>query len=423
MLDYYVSREYIIYWLLSSVIFTMIFVGNEILLYAHLFFEKGVDLRDLAMMIAYKVPFFYVVSFPIATFFAIILTMGKLGKNSELDAMRSSGIRLYRIMQPMIFLSLAISFLTFLFNEEIVPPTYERSKDLQVKIKHRDRKRPKTDGFIRTKDGATVHLKTFNNETGNITNVEILEIVDSDAAPEAPVGQEGAAAESVGDQTAAAAVGREPAPPPRIAFEDDAERSPAVTAGIEEENPEERKKPVKYILTTAQQGSIKTNENQLTLLQPKQYRFDEDGVLLGEIKGRNFITHPLAEAVTEQLKHEETTPKQKTLRELKRDLAQRREGGLNTDVFLTEYYLKYSRPASSLIFALVALPLSVQSARRERFNGLAVSLLLMVGYFTVLAATTAFGNNGLLDPLVAAWSPNVLFFLLGLGLIGYSNRY
>ena len=37
--------------------------------------------------------------------------------------------------------------------------------------------------------------------------------------------------------------------------------------------------------------------------------------------------------------------------------------------------------------------------------------------------TTAFGNNSLLDPLVAAWSPNVLFFLLGLVLIGYSNRY
>ena len=68
-----------------------------------------------------KLPSFLVLSFPMATLLASLLTYSKLSSNSELKALRSIGISIYRIILPSLFLALVMSFLTFIFNNNIVP--------------------------------------------------------------------------------------------------------------------------------------------------------------------------------------------------------------------------------------------------------------------------------------------------------------
>ncbi len=73
-----------------------------------------------------KLPSFVVLSFPMATLLASLLTYSKLSSNSELKALRAIGISIYRIILPSLLLALVMTCLTFVFNNDIVP--YSNSK-------------------------------------------------------------------------------------------------------------------------------------------------------------------------------------------------------------------------------------------------------------------------------------------------------
>tara|TARA_B100000965_G_scaffold389252_1_gene394708 strand:+ start:2604 stop:3767 length:1164 start_codon:yes stop_codon:yes gene_type:complete len=73
-----------------------------------------------------KLPSFVVLSFPMATLLASLLTYSKLSSNSELKALRAIGISIYRIILPSLLLALVMTCLTFVFNNNIVP--YSNSK-------------------------------------------------------------------------------------------------------------------------------------------------------------------------------------------------------------------------------------------------------------------------------------------------------
>ena len=73
-----------------------------------------------------RLPSFVVLSFPMATLLASLLTYSKLSSNSEIKALRTIGISVYRIILPSLLLSLVMTGLTFVFNNNIVP--YSNSK-------------------------------------------------------------------------------------------------------------------------------------------------------------------------------------------------------------------------------------------------------------------------------------------------------
>ena len=86
---------------------------------------------DLPINIAFnvlilKLPSFIVLSFPMATLLASLLTFSKLSSNSELKALRAIGISISRVILPSLFLALIMTILTFVFNNNIVP--YSNSK-------------------------------------------------------------------------------------------------------------------------------------------------------------------------------------------------------------------------------------------------------------------------------------------------------
>lgn len=61
---------------------------------------------------------------PLATLLAAVMTMGTLGENNELMAIRAAGIPLTRVMAPMIGTSLLISVGAFFIGDNLVPKAY-----------------------------------------------------------------------------------------------------------------------------------------------------------------------------------------------------------------------------------------------------------------------------------------------------------
>ena len=68
--------------------------------------EFNLPLNTAFNIFILRLPGFVVLSFPMATLLASLLTYSKLSSNSELKALRAIGISIYRIILPSLFLAL-----------------------------------------------------------------------------------------------------------------------------------------------------------------------------------------------------------------------------------------------------------------------------------------------------------------------------
>ena len=83
--------------------------------------EIGLPFSIAVQILFLKLPSFIVISFPMAMLLSTLLAYGSLNENSEIKALKSIGISIYRIILPGLLLSFFMSYMTFIFNNNIVP--------------------------------------------------------------------------------------------------------------------------------------------------------------------------------------------------------------------------------------------------------------------------------------------------------------
>jgi len=84
-----------------------------------------------------------------------------------------------------------------------------------------------------------------------------------------------------------------------------------------------------------------------------------------------------------------------------------------------DYHFKLSVPFSCMVMALCCPPMALRFAKGGGFVGTLLSICLVFVYWNTLLlarmlGTPSPGGQPLLQPVVAAWSQNVLFVVLGL---------
>jgi lipopolysaccharide export system permease protein len=96
--------------------------------------------------------------------------------------------------------------------------------------------------------------------------------------------------------------------------------------------------------------------------------------------------------------------------------------GIDASNYLVELHLKLAVPFASLVLALVGIPIGGRITRHPSV-ALIVGLGVVVGfcYWVVLALSQSLGLSGALPPVVAAWSANVLFTLIGVAFFLYAE--
>ncbi len=101
--------------------FVLIVLASQLFWLAELILVKKVAAGAVARMLAFKLPDAIVQSLPVATLFGAMLGLGRLAKDSELSALRASGVRVPRLLLPFLAAAAATSVLTFWLNESVVP--------------------------------------------------------------------------------------------------------------------------------------------------------------------------------------------------------------------------------------------------------------------------------------------------------------
>ncbi|MDY0201861.1 MAG: LptF/LptG family permease [Tenuifilaceae bacterium] len=84
---------------------------------------KGLDAHVIAELLLYASAGLVPMALPLSTLLASLMTLGNLGENNELLAMKSAGISLPRIMSPLIVITILITVGAFFFSNNVMPYT------------------------------------------------------------------------------------------------------------------------------------------------------------------------------------------------------------------------------------------------------------------------------------------------------------
>jgi lipopolysaccharide export system permease protein len=106
---------------------------------------------------------------------------------------------------------------------------------------------------------------------------------------------------------------------------------------------------------------------------------------------------------------EPKAPEEMRYDELTRYIEALKRSGNDTSKIEVDRALKIALPATCLVIALFGAPLAVTSPRQGTAIGIAISLGTTVIFLSLIQLSKAVGVTGLVNPVAAAWAPNVLF--------------
>ena len=134
-LHLYIIKSFIGPFFVTLVISLFVLLMQFLWVYLDELVGKGLDFSVILEFIIYTMAMLMTNALPLAMLLASIMTFGDLGENNELLAMKAAGISLYRIMKPVVVLSIFLSIGSFYFYNEVIPVSYKKLIALMSSIR------------------------------------------------------------------------------------------------------------------------------------------------------------------------------------------------------------------------------------------------------------------------------------------------
>ncbi len=135
---------------------------------------KGLDWNVIAELLVYAAAGLVPMALPLSTLLASLMTMGNLGENNELLAMKSAGISLPRIISPLIVVTLLISVSAFFFANNVLPYTNLKISTLLYSVKNQKPELAIKEGvFTNLVEGYSIKVGEKNPGTGLMKRIMI----------------------------------------------------------------------------------------------------------------------------------------------------------------------------------------------------------------------------------------------------------
>jgi lipopolysaccharide export LptBFGC system permease protein LptF len=103
--------------------------------------------------------------------------------------------------------------------------------------------------------------------------------------------------------------------------------------------------------------------------------------------------------------------------ELRRYIHDLQQSGFDVVRLRVQLQRKLAVPVVTLVMAVLAIPFSLSAGKRGAVTGIAVAVGIAGVYEVVSRLFESMGNLSQLPPGLAAWSPDLIFALLGAYLI------
>ena len=156
--------------------FICLFIVLMQFLWSHVdqFVGKGLGIGIIAELFFYAGLGFVPMALPLAILLASLMTFGNLGESLELLAMKSSGISLMKIMQPLTIFVVIVSIGAFFFQDDILPKVNTKMYSLLFGIKHKSPELQIPEGiFYKEIDDYNIYVNEKDHKTGLLKDVTI----------------------------------------------------------------------------------------------------------------------------------------------------------------------------------------------------------------------------------------------------------
>ncbi|MBR1374186.1 LptF/LptG family permease [bacterium] len=94
----------------------------------------------------------------------------------------------------------------------------------------------------------------------------------------------------------------------------------------------------------------------------------------------------------------------------------KQENGKDKRELTISLFDKIALPITTIVFVLIGVPLAITPPRVRYNRGFLFSILIIFAYYLVRALSISFGEAGSLIPIVAAFMPNIILTVVGIGL-------
>ncbi|HEX4758376.1 MAG TPA: LPS export ABC transporter permease LptG [Terracidiphilus sp.] len=356
ILDEYVVREF-----LNT--FLLVLSGFVLLMLVFTFFDLVGDIIrnhiPLATVGAYLVnltpDMLYQIA-PLAVLIAALVTFGVLNRNSEITAMKATGISLYRLVIPIVSIAAILSISLFLFDQYYLPQANRRQEALRNTIKGRP---PQTVthpehnwifGQPRAGEpGRIFYYQFYDPDHSEFANLSVFEFDPSTFSLTRRIFA------------------------PRV-FRD-------TNSGT----------------WRFQNGWVRdmTGAETTAYREFRQTTFSE----IHEDPG--YFT-------------KENVPSQEmNFGQLDNYIRDLRQSGFDTMRLRVALWHKLAYPLIAIVMAVLAIPFALSMGRRGSLSAIAVAIGVALAYYVVDGLFGAMGNVNYLPAYMAAWSSDVLFALVG----------
>lgn len=143
--------------------------------------DKGLTYLELGKLFFYLGVGVVKMVLPLTILLSAIMTFGNLGERYELSALKSAGISLWRVMQPLLATSTVLAFVLFLFSNYVIPDFQKKAKNMLYNILVSKPALNFTPGeFIGTIPGMMIKFEKIEGEKGEkLTGIIIHKNVGS----------------------------------------------------------------------------------------------------------------------------------------------------------------------------------------------------------------------------------------------------
>ncbi len=173
-LDLFIVKSFLGPFVLTFLIVIFSLMLQFLWLYIDELVGKGLGVMVILEFLGWGSATLIPLALPIATLLASIMTLGGMGENSELLAMKAAGISLQRIMTPLVILSFIVSIGAFFASNNLIPVSYNKIYSLRDDIsKTKEEIRIPTGIFYNGIDGYSIRIGNRDENTGSIYDVMV----------------------------------------------------------------------------------------------------------------------------------------------------------------------------------------------------------------------------------------------------------
>ena len=133
-LDKFLLTSFIGPFVLILLVVIFILVMQTLWVYIDELVGKGLDFRVILEFLFWGSCTILPLALPLATLLASMMTLGSMGENNELIALKAAGVSVSRVMAPIMIASVFISIGTYFVINELVPVAYNQIYTLRDDI-------------------------------------------------------------------------------------------------------------------------------------------------------------------------------------------------------------------------------------------------------------------------------------------------